>query len=242
MTKKGVELDVVIPDEVLHGHFLFDSIRSLSFSLFLIFSFSSSFSSPLPSRVSQVIINLLSNSFKFTEKGNVKIELQYHPTPYPSSSSFRSPPPPSPSSSLLSSKEEGEKEEEEGEEWEWGDWGEGWGDHLVEGGKEGGGGGWEERDLGGIMSVRVTDTGIGISCEKKAQLFKVFIFLFLLFLFFLLIFFNCFMAHLSSSTFLLKAYQQVSSSRTYGGTGLGLVISRELAHLLSGNLYYIILY
>ena len=120
-------------------------------------------------RVSQVIINLLSNAFKFTEKGKVVVELEYHPTTTPPTK-----------------KEEKEKKEEKiGDGWGKGSWGDGWGEwvekgaFVEEGGEEGGAEGEEgwERDNGGIMSVRVTDTGIGISSEKKAQLFQVFFFL-----------------------------------------------------------------
>lgn len=56
------------------------------------------------------------------------------------------------------------------------------------------------------VSISVTDTGIGIPQDRQAQVFE--------------------------------AFSQVdgSTSRRYGGTGLGLTISRELAHLLGGHI------
>ena len=56
------------------------------------------------------------------------------------------------------------------------------------------------------LSFSVTDTGIGISCKKKDQLFKAF------------------------------NQTDVSIARQYGGTGLGLNISKHLAEMMSGKI------
>jgi CheY-like chemotaxis protein len=57
------------------------------------------------------------------------------------------------------------------------------------------------------IRVEVKDTGIGIAPEKTHLLFKPF------------------------------NQIEVAQSRKYGGTGLGLVLSRKLAHLLEGNVW-----
>ena len=56
------------------------------------------------------------------------------------------------------------------------------------------------------LQISVRDTGIGISPEQQARLFQAF------------------------------TQADSSTSRKYGGTGLGLVISRRLAQLMGGDL------
>jgi two-component system, sensor histidine kinase and response regulator len=56
------------------------------------------------------------------------------------------------------------------------------------------------------LQISVRDTGIGISPEQQARLFQAF------------------------------TQAESSTSRKFGGTGLGLVISRRLAQLMGGDL------
>jgi signal transduction histidine kinase/ActR/RegA family two-component response regulator len=102
-------------------------------------------------RLQQILKNLLSNAFKFTERGRVELKID-----------------------------------------------------LLEGGAVP-----RSEALSGVQSVvafAVSDTGIGIPGEKQQLIFE--------------------------------AFQQAdaSTSRMYGGTGLGLTISRELARLLGGEI------
>jgi CheY-like chemotaxis protein/two-component sensor histidine kinase len=102
-------------------------------------------------RLEQILKNLLSNAFKFTQAGRINLSIQ-----------------------------------------------------LCNGGTR-----FESpalRRCPGVIAFAVTDTGIGIAEEKQQVIFE--------------------------------AFQQgdASTSRTYGGTGLGLTISRELARLLGGEI------
>ena len=89
-----------------------------------------------PTRVQQIVLNLVSNAIKFTPSGRVSVQLGY-------------------------------------------------------------------RD--GMLSIAVRDTGIGISPDAQAGLFQPF------------------------------SQADRSTTRKYGGSGLGLVITRRLAHLLGGD-------
>ncbi|MDE2491844.1 MAG: response regulator, partial [Elusimicrobia bacterium] len=102
-----------------------------------------------PKRLQQVLRNLLSNAFKFTEKGGVSVRVE-----------------PAGKSTLPESL----------------------------------------RASGPMIAFSVIDTGIGIAAEKQAIIFE--------------------------------AFQQLEggTDRRYGGTGLGLTISREIARLLGGEI------
>lgn len=97
-----------------------------------------------PLRIRQILTNLLSNAFKFTEKGEVTLRVEQSG---PADGSGRVP-----------------------------------------------------------LSLSVSDTGVGITAEQQARLFNPF------------------------------TQADSSTSRRYGGTGLGLVISRRLAQAMGGDL------
>jgi signal transduction histidine kinase/HAMP domain-containing protein/ActR/RegA family two-component response regulator len=105
-----------------------------------------------PQRLQQILKNLLSNAFKFTEAGSVELRLSIEPV----SEKFK-----------VQALRRGDR----------------------------------------VLAFSVTDTGIGIPTEKQQIIFE--------------------------------AFQQAdpSTSRLYGGTGLGLTISRELARLLGGEIH-----
>jgi len=102
-------------------------------------------------RVEQIIRNLLSNSFKFTAKGSVSLNI-YIPSPQVN--------------------------------------------YTVEG-----------LNINNSIAFSISDTGIGIPEDKLSDIFN--------------------------------AFQQAdgSTSRKYGGTGLGLKISKEMSHLLGGEVH-----
>jgi signal transduction histidine kinase len=90
-----------------------------------------------PSRLKQVLLNLLSNALKFTKEGSVAVQVERHP---------------------------------------------------------------------GLIALHVVDTGIGVSAEAQARLFQKF------------------------------AQAEGGHSREYGGTGLGLVISKHLMEMMGGTI------
>jgi CheY-like chemotaxis protein len=105
-----------------------------------------------PQRLEQILKNLLSNAFKFTESGEVEVRVRV----------------------------------DKG------------GSHYAT---------QALQSAQTVLALAVSDTGIGIPTEKQQLIFE--------------------------------AFQQAdaSTSRTYGGTGLGLTISRELARLLGGEIH-----
>jgi signal transduction histidine kinase len=90
-----------------------------------------------PSRLKQVLLNLLSNALKFTKEGSVAVQVERHP---------------------------------------------------------------------GLVALLVVDTGIGVSQEAQVRLFQKF------------------------------AQAEGGHSREYGGTGLGLVISKHLMEMMGGTI------
>jgi PAS domain S-box-containing protein len=63
----------------------------------------------------------------------------------------------------------------------------------------------EQDSLGLLLRIAVSDQGIGLSADEQSRLFRAFI------------------------------QADDSSTRKYGGTGLGLIISKRLAHLMGGD-------
>jgi CheY-like chemotaxis protein len=96
-----------------------------------------------PGRLQQIVINLVGNAIKFTEQGEIKVEV--------------------------------EKDSED--------------------------------QASTLLHFKVSDTGIGIASEKQASIFQAF------------------------------SQADTSSARRYGGTGLGLTISRQLVEMMGGKIW-----
>ncbi|WP_050753162.1 PAS domain S-box protein [Pseudobacteroides cellulosolvens] len=143
LTIEKIDFDIKnLLDEITKAH----SVRANEKGLELLYAFSSNIPPYLvgdPNRLQQVLNNLISNAIKFTDNGDVSIEVR---------------------KKSIS-------------------------DDYIE------------------LQFSVTDTGIGISPEGMERLFK--------------------------------SFSQVDSSytRRYGGTGLGLVISRQLVEMMSGKIW-----
>lgn len=111
-------------------------------------------------RVRQILINLVGNGVKFTERGEVLVTVHAEPVPQDMSS-------------IASSSETTN----------------------------------EGSPTGSFMfHIRVQDTGIGMSPEQQKRIFQEF------------------------------DQGDVSTTRTYGGTGLGLTITQQLVHLMEGSI------
>lgn len=118
-----------------------------------------------PTRLRQILLNLLGNAIKFTHTGSIKVMVQYWDSGDDRSQPKGLLPSESPPSGSLSS--------------------------------------------GAHLSIAIQDSGIGIDPARIGALFQPF------------------------------TQAAVSTSRLFGGTGLGLVISRRLARLLGGDIQVI---
>ncbi|WIA44333.1 hypothetical protein OEZ86_007123 [Tetradesmus obliquus] len=140
-------------------------------------------------RLQQVLLNVLNNAVKFTESGEILLEIWAEPPVTPGSAS-----PVTPSASLVtqsSAQDSGSGVTSDAR----GSIGSG----VAPGGPEE----WPTR----LIRFSVKDTGIGISAPDLGKLFK--------------------------------SFSQVDASvtRSYGGSGLGLVISKRLAEAMGGRMW-----
>ncbi|WIA23821.1 hypothetical protein OEZ85_013489 [Tetradesmus obliquus] len=140
-------------------------------------------------RLQQVLLNVLNNAVKFTESGEILLEIWAEPPVTPGSAS-----PVTPSASLVTQSSaqdsgSGVTSDARGSS----------GSGVAPGGPEE----WPTR----LIRFSVKDTGIGISAPDLGKLFK--------------------------------SFSQVDASvtRSYGGSGLGLVISKRLAEAMGGRMW-----
>ena len=120
-----------------------------------------------PTRLKQILVNLIGNAIKFTETGSVRLVTRFVEDP----------------------RAQGPQDPRDAEE-------------LAAAPRERS----APRPLGPFLEFDVLDTGLGMTQEQMGQLFQAF------------------------------AQADTSTTRKFGGTGLGLMISKRLAEMLGGNI------